>query len=207
MSLEAAQEYVREEDLTRDRHHGRSPHDLRHRPRRFIPGGGHLTYAAADGATRRQLDGLGAALDDHVLTATARDAVIAISFRPYNSDTARLFPDFLARGVPGVAVTDSLSARSSMGPASCSRSLTCRNTYCARWLHRCLVQSLAVGLSTRSISPHDRRSDHSHDATSDQMGGATCEATQITSMTASVPTPALDTTSTRSRTVPSHRCC
>ena len=150
VSLESAQEYVREVDLTRAIGIMGAAHTI------YVVGLGgsfpvaaHLTYVLRRMGRRVVLlDGLGSALGDHVLTATPQDAVIAISFRPYNRDTVQLFPDFLARGVPGIAVTDSLLSPIVAGaevafeipdmPEAALRTMVAP---------MCLVQSLAVGLS------------------------------------------------------------
>lgn len=150
VSLESAQEYVREADLTRAIGIMGAAHTI------YVVGLGgsfpvaaHLTYVLRRMGRRVVLlDGLGSALGDHVLTATPQDAVIAISFRPYNRETVQLFPDFLARGVPGIAVTDSLLSPIVTGaevafeipdmPEAALRTMVAP---------MCLVQSLAVGLT------------------------------------------------------------
>lgn len=150
VSLESAQEYVREADLTRAIGIMGAAQTI------YVVGLGgsfpvaaHLTYVLRRMGRRVVLlDGLGSALGDHVLTATPQDAVIAISFRPYNRDTVQLFPDFLARGVPGIAVTDSLLSPIVAGaevafeipdmPEAALRTMVAP---------MCLVQSLAVGLT------------------------------------------------------------
>ena len=96
VSLESAQEYVREADLTRAIGIMGAAQTI------YVVGLGgsfpvaaHLTYVLRRMGRRVVLlDGLGSALGDHVLTATPQDAVIAISFRPYNRDTVQLFPRF-----------------------------------------------------------------------------------------------------------------
>jgi DNA-binding MurR/RpiR family transcriptional regulator len=150
VSLESAQEYVREADLTRAIGIMGAAQTI------YVVGLGgsfpvaaHLTYVLRRMGRRVVLlDGLGSALGDHVLTATPQDAVIAISFRPYNRDTVQVFPDFLARGVPGIAVTDSLLSPIVSGaevafeipdmPEAALRTMVAP---------MCLVQSLAVGLT------------------------------------------------------------
>ena len=150
VSLESAQEYVREADLTRAIGIMGAAHTI------YVVGLGgsfpvaaHLTYVLRRiGRRVVLLDGLGSALGDHVLTATPQDAVIAISFRPYNRDTVQLFPDFISRGVPGIAVTDSLLSPIVAGaavafeipdmPEAALRTMVAP---------MCLVQSLAVGLT------------------------------------------------------------
>ena len=150
VSLESAQEYVREADLTRAIGIMGAAQTI------YVVGLGgsfpvaaHLTYVLRRMGRRVVLlDGLGSAIGDHVLTATPQDAVIAISFRPYNRDTVQVFPDFLARGVPGIAVTDSLLSPIVAGaevafeipdmPEAALRTMVAP---------MCLVQSLAVGLT------------------------------------------------------------
>ena len=150
VSLESAQEYVREADLTRAIGIMGAAHTI------YVVGLGgsfpvaaHLTYVLRRMGRRVVLlDGLGSALGDHVLTATPQDAVIAISFKPYNRDTVALLPDFIARGVPAIAVTDSLLSPIVAGaevafeipdmPEAALRTMVAP---------MCLVQSLAVGLS------------------------------------------------------------
>jgi DNA-binding MurR/RpiR family transcriptional regulator len=100
------------------------------------------------------LDGLGNVLADHVLTATRKDVAIAVSFRPYNRETAQLVPEFLARGVPTIAVTDSLISPIVNGadvvfeipdmPEAVLRTMVAP---------MCLVQSLAVGLTLELDRP------------------------------------------------------
>jgi DNA-binding MurR/RpiR family transcriptional regulator len=94
------------------------------------------------------LDGLGNALSDHALTATRKDALIAVSFRPYNRETVRLVPEFVARDVPTIAVTDSL-----LSPIVTGASVVFEIPDMPEAVLRtmvapmCLVQTLAVGLT------------------------------------------------------------
>ncbi len=117
-----------------------------------FPVAAHLTYVLRRlGRRVVLLEGLGNVLVDHVLTATPRDVVIAISFRPYNSETVRLVPEFHARGVPIIAITDSLlSPIVSLAdvvfeipdmPEAVLRTMVAP---------MCLVQSLAVGLTIKA---------------------------------------------------------
>lgn len=149
-SLASAQEYVREVDLTRAIGLLGKAHTV------YVLGLGgsfpvaaHLTYVLRRlGRRVVLLDNLGGALGDHVLTATRKDALIAISFRPYNRDTVQAFSEFVARGVPAVAVTDSLLSPIVTGasvvfeipdmPEAALRTMVAP---------MCLVQSLAVGLT------------------------------------------------------------
>ena len=74
-----------------------------------FPVAAHLTYVLRKlGRRVVLLDGLGSALGDQADSATPQDALIAISFKTYNPDTRRLFPELVARKVPAVAITDSL---------------------------------------------------------------------------------------------------
>ena len=149
-SLESVQEYVREADLARAIGLLGAAHTI------YVLGLGgsfpvaaHVTYVLRRlGRRVALLDGLGSALGDHALTATRKDALIAVSFRPYNRDTVQLFPEFVARGVPAIAVTDSLLSPIVAGaevvfeipdmPEAALRTMVAP---------MCLVQSLAVGLT------------------------------------------------------------
>jgi DNA-binding MurR/RpiR family transcriptional regulator len=53
------------------------------------------------------VDNVGAAAFEHLLCATLADAVLAISFTPYNSITPELAASAAERGVPLVSITDS----------------------------------------------------------------------------------------------------
>lgn len=114
-----------------------------------FPVAAHLTYVLRRlGRRAVLLDGLGNVLTDHALTATRKDALIAISFRPYNRETVQLVPEFVARGVPTIAVTDSLLCPIVAGanvvfeipdmPEAVLRTMVAP---------MCLVQALAVGLT------------------------------------------------------------
>lgn len=156
-SLENLQVSVREDDLAR-------AIDLMARaPTAYVLGLGgsfpvaaHLTYVLRRlGRRAVLLDGLGNVLADHVLTATRRDVIIAISFRPYNPETVQLLPEFVARGVPAIVVTDSLLSPIVNGaevvfeipdmPEAALRTMVAP---------MCLVQSLAVGLTLSLEQPH-----------------------------------------------------
>ena len=149
-SLENLQVSVREDDLAR-------AIDLMGRAATVyvlglggsFPVAAHLTYVLRRlGRRAVLLDGLGNVLADHVLTATRRDVMIAISFRPYNPETVQLVPEFVARGVPVIGVTDSLLSPIVNGaevvfeipdmPEAALRTMVAP---------LCLVQSLAVGLT------------------------------------------------------------
>lgn len=114
-----------------------------------FPVAAHLTYVLRRlGRRAVLLDGLGNVLADHALAATRQDVMIAVSFRPYNRETVQLVPEFLARGVPTIVVTDSLLSPIVNGadvvfeipdmPEAVLRTMVAP---------MCLVQSLAVGLT------------------------------------------------------------
>jgi DNA-binding MurR/RpiR family transcriptional regulator len=54
------------------------------------------------------LDGTGGSIQEQSHPASAEDALIAISFRNYYPDTARVFPELVARRVPAISITDSV---------------------------------------------------------------------------------------------------
>jgi DNA-binding MurR/RpiR family transcriptional regulator len=114
-----------------------------------FPVAAHLTYVLRKlGRRVAMLDGLGSALGDQAAAATPQDALIAISFTTYNPDTVQLFPQIISRGVPAVAITDSLLSPIVEGaevvfeipdmPEAALRTMVGP---------MCLAQSLAVGLS------------------------------------------------------------
>ncbi len=153
VSLENLQESVRDADLARairlmDQAHAIYVLGLGG----SFPVAAHLTYVLRRlGRRAILLDGLGNVLVDHVLTATRRDVVIAISFRPYNPETVKLVPEFHARRVPIIAVTDSLISPIVQGadvafeipdmPEAVLRTMVAP---------MCLVQSLAVSLTVQT---------------------------------------------------------
>ncbi len=155
-SLENLQVSVREDDLARAIHiMGRAPTVYVLGLGGSFPVAAHLTYVLRRlGRRAVLLDGLGNVLADHVLTATRRDVVIAISFRPYNPETVQLLPEFVARGVPAIVVTDSLLSPIVNGaevvfeipdmPEAALRTMVAP---------MCLVQSLAVGLTLSFEQP------------------------------------------------------
>jgi DNA-binding MurR/RpiR family transcriptional regulator len=110
VSLEMLQESVSEKDLARAITILGDAHTI------YILGLGgsfpvaaHLTYVLRKlGRRVVLLDGLGSALGEQANSATPQDALIAISFKTYNPDTVRLFPELVARKVPAVVITDSL---------------------------------------------------------------------------------------------------
>lgn len=109
----------------------------------------HMTYVLRKlGRRVALLDGLGSAIEEQAVSATRRDALIAISFKTYNRDTARTFPELVARGVPAVSITDSLLSPIVEGakvvfeipdmPEAALRTMVAP---------MCLAQSIAVGLT------------------------------------------------------------
>jgi DNA-binding MurR/RpiR family transcriptional regulator len=109
----------------------------------------HLTYVLRKlGRRVALLDGLGSTIEEQAVAATRQDALIAISFKTYNRDTARMFPEIIASGVPAVSITDSLLSPIVEGakvvfeipdmPEAALRTMVAP---------MCLAQSLAVGLT------------------------------------------------------------
>ena len=150
VALESLQDTVREKDLVRAIAILGEAHTI------YVLGLGgsfpvaaHLTYVLRK-LDRRVvlLDGLGSALGEQAASATPQDALIAISFKTYNPDTARLFPELVTRNVPAVAITDSLLSPIVQGaevvfeipdlPEAALRTMVAP---------MCLAQSLAVGLT------------------------------------------------------------
>jgi DNA-binding MurR/RpiR family transcriptional regulator len=69
----------------------------------------HLAYVLRKlGRRVVLLDGPGGSIHEQSHPASSEDALIAISFRNYYPDTARVFPELVARRVPAIAITDSL---------------------------------------------------------------------------------------------------
>ena len=108
----------------------------------------HLAYVLRKlGRRVVLLDGLGGSIHEQSHAATSEDALVAISFRNYYPDTARLFPELVARRVPAIAITDSLLSPIVEGarvvfeiqdmPEPALRTLVAP---------MCLVQALAIGL-------------------------------------------------------------
>lgn len=109
----------------------------------------HLSYVLRKlGRRVALLDGLGSAIEEQAVAASASDALVAISFKGYNRDTARIFPELVSRGVPAVSITDSLLSPIVEGakvvfeipdmPEAALRTMVAP---------MCLAQSIAVGLS------------------------------------------------------------
>jgi len=69
----------------------------------------HLAYVLRKlGRRVVLLDGIGGSIHEQSHPSGTDDALVAISFRNYYPDTARLFPELVARGVPAISITDSL---------------------------------------------------------------------------------------------------
>jgi len=150
VSLEVLQDSTHDKDLTRAVTVLGAAHTI------FVLGLGgsfpvaaHLTYVLRKlGRRVVLLDGLGSALGEQAACATPHDALIAISFKTYNPDTARLFPELVARKVPAVVITDSLLSPLVEGatvvfeipdmPEAALRTMVAP---------MCLAQSLAVSLT------------------------------------------------------------
>lgn len=150
VSLEILQDSTHDKDLTRAVTVLGAAHTI------FVLGLGgsfpvaaHLTYVLRKlGRRVVLLDGLGSALGEQAACATPRDALIAISFKTYNPDTVRLFPELVARKVPAVVITDSLLSPLVQGatvvfeipdmPEAALRTMVAP---------MCLAQSLAVSLT------------------------------------------------------------
>ena len=114
-----------------------------------FPVAAHLTYVLRKSGRRVViLDGLGSAIMDQASQAIPEDALVAISFRTYNPDTAKVFPEVVARGVPAITITDSLLSPIVSGatvvfeipdmPEAALRTMVAP---------MCLTQTLAVGLT------------------------------------------------------------
>lgn len=113
-----------------------------------FPVAAHLAYVLRKlGRRVVMLDGAGGSIGEQSHAAGDRDALVAISFPSYYPDTARIFPELVARGVPAIAITDSLLSPIARGarlvfeipdmPEAALRTLVAP---------MCLVQTLAIGL-------------------------------------------------------------
>ena len=109
----------------------------------------HIAYVLRKlGRRVALLDGSGSAIEEQAVAAAPKDALIAISFKSYNRDTVRLFPELVARGLPAVSITDSLLSPIVEGatvvfeipdmPEAALRTMVAP---------MCLAQSIAVGLT------------------------------------------------------------
>ena len=108
----------------------------------------HLAYVLRKlGRRVVLLDGTGGSIHEQSHAATREDALVAISFRNYYPDTARLFPELVARGVPTISITDSLLSPIVEG-ASVVFEIQDMPEPALRTLvaPMCLVQAMAIGL-------------------------------------------------------------
>ena len=108
----------------------------------------HLAYVLRKlGRRVMLLDGIGGSIHEQSHPASSEDALVAISFRNYYPDTARLFPELVARGVPAISITDSLLSPIVEG-ASVVFEIQDMPEPALRTLvaPMCLVQALAIGL-------------------------------------------------------------
>ena len=150
VSLESLQDRVNERDLAR------AIEILRLAKNIYVLGLGgsfpvaaHLTYVLRkSGRKVVMLDGLGSAISDQARQATPEDALVAISFRTYNPDTAKIFPEIVSLDVPTITITDSLLSPIVEGadvvfeipdmPEAALRTMVAP---------MCLAQTIAVGLT------------------------------------------------------------
>lgn len=108
----------------------------------------HLAYVLRKFGRRAVLlDGIGGSIHEQSHPASSEDALVAISFRNYYPDTARLFPELVARNVPAISITDSLLSPIVEG-ASVVFEIQDMPEPALRTLvaPMCLVQALAIGL-------------------------------------------------------------
>ena len=108
----------------------------------------HLAYVLRKlGRRVVLLDGIGGSIHEQSHPANSEDALVAISFRNYYPDTARLFPELVARRVPAISITDSLLSPIVEG-ASVVFEIQDMPEPALRTLvaPMCLVQALAIGL-------------------------------------------------------------
>ena len=108
----------------------------------------HLAYVLRKlGRRVMLLDGIGGSIHEQSHPAGPEDALVAISFRNYYPDTARLFPELVARNVPAISITDSLLSPIVEG-ASVVFEIQDMPEPALRTLvaPMCLVQALAIGL-------------------------------------------------------------
>ena len=113
-----------------------------------FPVAAHLAYVLRKlGRRVVLLDGIGGSIREQSHPATSDDALVAISFRNYYPDTARLFPELVARRVPAISITDSLLSPIVEG-ATVVFEIQDMQEPALRTLvaPMCLVQALAIGL-------------------------------------------------------------
>lgn len=108
----------------------------------------HLAYVLRKlGRRVVLLDGIGGSIHEQSHAATPEDALVAVSFRNYYPDTARLFPELVAKRVPAISITDSLLSPIVQG-ASVVFEIQDMPEPALRTLvaPMCLVQALAIGM-------------------------------------------------------------
>jgi DNA-binding MurR/RpiR family transcriptional regulator len=108
----------------------------------------HLAYVLRKlGRRVVLLDGIGGSIHEQSHPASSEDALVAISFRNYYPDTARVFPELVARRVPAISITDSLLSPIVEG-ASVVFEIQDMPEPALRTLvaPMCLVQALAISL-------------------------------------------------------------
>jgi DNA-binding MurR/RpiR family transcriptional regulator len=117
------------------------------------PVAAHLAYVLRKlGRRTVLLDAIGGGLREQAVAATRADALLAISFKEYNSDTVRLFAELIARGVRAVSITDNL-----LSPIARGADVVFELHDMAEPALRTLVapmslaQALAVGLSLSQV--------------------------------------------------------
>jgi DNA-binding MurR/RpiR family transcriptional regulator len=113
-----------------------------------FPVAAHLAYVLRKlGRRVVLLDGIGGSIQEQSHPASSDDALVAISFKTYYPDTARLFPELVARNVPAISITDSLLSPIVEG-ASVVFEIQDMPEPALRTLvaPMCLVQALAIGL-------------------------------------------------------------
>lgn len=111
----------------------------------------HLAYVLRKlGRRTVLLDAIGGGLREQAVSATRSDALLAVSFKQYNPDTVRLFPELVARGIRAVSITDNL-----LSPIARGAEVVFELHDMAEPAFRTLVapmslaQTLAVGLTLR----------------------------------------------------------
>lgn len=116
------------------------------------PVAAHLAYVLRKlGRRTVLLDAIGGGLREQAVSASPKDALLAVSFKQYNADTVRLFAEIVARGINAVSITDNLLSPIARGaavvfelhdmPEPAFRTLVAPMS---------LAQALAVGLTLRS---------------------------------------------------------
>lgn len=122
--------------------------------RRSLPVATYLVYALNHGDCRSHLlDGVGGLLAEQAGTMREQDLLIAISFRPYSSDTIGVVAEARSRDVPIISITDSnLSPIAEMATLYLEAQDAEVHTFRSLTAAMCLAQALAT-----SIVFEDRR--------------------------------------------------